>query len=257
MDTGKNAEPKPQIGQIVDSLNAQLPDIASDVIRRHLDPADPATRDFLLHPDAREQHQTRWHQWGIITHTRVFLRHFGTDIPGYLREWDLWDAVNDVLSETIDGVTRWDLLRIGILLHDIGKFGARFHGGTRFHFTGHEDVSGRIIREELQLEDYGLTVAQAEYAATVAEDHFVLGQMRRRARDLGGYNEGFAHSPEFRIIAGRIKHEHPADFVEIGVLFLGDSLAKADPQTGPPDAVSQYAINIEIAHSYLEVVLPG
>jgi hypothetical protein len=257
MEKGESAAPTPQISHIVDSLDAELPQIASDVIRRHLDVADPATQDFIDHPDDREQHQTRWHQWGIITHTRVFLRHFDTDIPEYLQAWGLWDTVDTVLSRTIDGVTRWDLLRVGILLHDIGKFGARFHGGTRFHFTGHEELSGQIIREELQLEDQGLTSAQAEYVATVAEDHFVLGQMRRKARATGGYDEDFARSPEFRAIAHHIKEQHPDDFVEVGVLFLGDSLAKADPETGPPDAVGQYDVNIQIARRYLEAVLVG
>jgi hypothetical protein len=257
MDGAKNAAETPQIEHIVDMLNAELPDLASQVIRRYLDDDDPATHDFLLHPDGREQHQTRWHQWGIITHTRVFLDHYDADIPGYLREWGLWGATSAVLDRTVDGASRWDLLRVGIVLHDIGKFGARFRGRTRFHFTGHEDLSGRIIRDELRLEDYGLTPAQAEYVATVAEDHFVLGQIRRKVRELGGYDENFAHSPELWAIADRIKRDHPDDFVEIGVLFLGDSLAKADPQTGPPDAVSQYDINIEIARAYLTRVLIG
>jgi hypothetical protein len=255
MDRGTNAAHTPEIAHIVERLDRELPAIASAVIRRHLDLADPATHDFLRRPDAREQHQTRWHQWGIITHTRVFLRHYREDIPRYLRDWELWEPVDAVLSRTVDGSSRWELLPIAILLHDIGKFGARFQGRSRFHFTGHEDLSGRIIREELSLEEYGLTPAQAEYVALVAEDHFVLGLMRRGARDLGGYTTAFATSPEFRAIALGIKREHPDDFVEIGVLFLGDSLAKADPSSGPPDAVSQYDVNIEVAHAYLQTVL--
>lgn len=255
MDGGKNAAETPQIDRIVEQIDRDLPEMAAAVIRRHLDPADPATSDFLHHPDGRDQHQTRWHQWGIITHTRVFLRHFEVDIPRYLREWGLWQPVDDVLGQKIDGVTRWELLPVAILLHDIGKFGARFRGRSRFHFTGHEELSGTIIRNEINLEDYGLTPSQAEYVAMVAEDHFVLGLMRRGARELGGYDASFARSPEFRTTARRIKRDHPDDYVEIGVLFLGDSLAKADPDTGPRDAVSQYDVNIDIAHAYLETVL--
>jgi hypothetical protein len=149
------------------------------------------------------------------------------------------------------------LIPAAILLHDIGKFGARFRGRTRFHFTGHESLSGEIIRNELNLEEYGLTPEQAEYVAHLAEDHFVLGLTRRGARELGGYDVTFARSPEFRTIALRIQRDHPDDFVEIGILFLGDSLAKADPSNGPPDAVGQYEVNIEVAHRYLETVLRG
>jgi hypothetical protein len=255
MDVPKSGGNTPQIQEIVARLNSQLPEIASGVIRRHLDMADPATLEFLERPDGRDQHQTRWHQWGIITHTRVFLRHFDSDIPRYLREWGLWDRVDEVLSGRIDGVQRWDLLRIGILLHDIGKFGARFRGRARFHFTDHENLSGQIIREELHLEQYGLTGDQAEYVALVAQDHFVLGLMRRSARDSGGYDTRFARSHAFHQLALDIKRKHPDDYVEIGVLFLGDSLAKADPFSGPPDAVSQYDVNIEIARAYLAAVL--
>lgn len=255
MDRGKSAAQTPQIDLVVERLNHDLPQIASAVIQQHLDPGDPATRDFRNHPDAREQHQTRWHQWGIITHTRVFLRHFEEDIPRYLHEWGLWTSVNERLSRPMDGLPRWDLIPAAILLHDIGKFGARFRGRSRFHFTGHESLSGEIIRNELNLEEYGLTPQQAEYVARLAEDHFVLGLMRRGARELGGYDAAFAGSPEFRTMALRIKRDHPDDFVEIGVLFLGDSLAKADPSTGPADAISQYDVNIGVARAYLETVL--
>jgi len=58
-----------------------------------------------------------------------------------------------------------------------------------------------------------------------------------------------------RVIARRIRDDHPLDYVEIGVLFLGDSLAKADPDTGPPDAIAQYYINIDVARAYLTEVL--
>jgi hypothetical protein len=141
------------------------------------------------------------------------------------------------------------------LLHDIGKFAARRKGRHRFHFTDHERLSGDIIRHELSLSDLGLSPAQIKYVALTAEDHFVLGVVRKRARELGRYDEAFARSEDFRRLCDEIRRAHPLDFVEIGVLFLGDSLAKVDPRSGPSQAISQYETNIVVAHGYLAGVL--
>ena len=45
------------------------------------------------------------------------------------------------------------------------------------------------------------------------------------------------------------------DKVEIGVLFLGDSLAKVHPTEGPDHALEQSPINVEVARAYLTLVL--
>jgi hypothetical protein len=237
------------------AVDRELPDMARSVIRSHLDLTEEANRSFLERPDDRTQHQTEWHQWGIITHTRRFLHDYDTLVPRYLAEWGLEEEVERVLSLPIDGAPRRDLLRVTILLHDIGKFAARTRGRDRFHFARHEELSGSVIRSELHLERFGLTPRQLEYVARTAEDHFVLGLIRKRAREEGGYDLGFVESPRFAELADRIKREHPDDFVEIGVLFLGDSLAKAEPPGGPRRALSQYDINIAVAHRYLGLVL--
>ncbi len=245
----------PDIAAISRAIDDELEGLAHGVIQRHLDLTDPANQRFLRQPDGREQHQARWHQWGIITHTRVFLHDFETEVPRYLRAWDLWDEVNALLQTTIDGTTRWELLRISILLHDIGKFATRTQGMHSFHFAHHEDMSGEIIRSELNLARFDLTPCQIEYIATTAQDHFVLALVRKRAREQGGYHNAYVRSPSFWEVCQSIRRMHPQDFVEIGLLFLGDSLAKANPSEGPPDALSQYEINIVVARRYLEVVL--
>jgi hypothetical protein len=237
------------------AIQNEITNMARDVIRSYQDLGDRANQSFLEEPDAREQHQTRWHQWGIISHTQVFLRYFDVQVPRYLKEWSLEKQVDTALRETIDGVSKRDLLRIAILLHDIGKFATRTQGKYRFHFQHHESASGQIIREQLNLERFGLTQAQIEYVALTAEDHFVLALLRKRAREQGGYDVPYIHSRQFSDHCQEIKQAHLDDFVEIGVLFLGDSLAKANPGEGPEDALSQYDLNILVARRYLEVVL--
>jgi hypothetical protein len=239
----------------IQAIDDQLEDIARGVIRRHLDLTNPENASFLATPDSREQHQTQWHQWGILTHTRTFLRHYDEDIPRCLREWGLYAKVDEVLSRCIDGARRWDLLRAAILLHDIGKFSARTRGRARFHFSHHEEQSGDIILAELDLPSLGFTESQTEYIAKTARDHFVLGILRKASRERGEYDEGFVRSPHFRTLSLEIKAAHTDDYVEIGVLFLGDSLAKVDPVSGPERAVSQYDVNVAVAREYLRIVL--
>jgi hypothetical protein len=159
------------------------------------------------------------------------------------------------LAEKVDGATKGSLLEIAILLHDIGKYAARRLGRHRFHFTHHEILSGKIIREELQLESRGLSSAQIDYIALTAQDHFVLGLVRRRAREEGAYDEAYASSRSFAELVTQIVADHPQDYLEIGVLFLGDSLAKANPGEGPERALSQYDLNIDVARRYLQLAL--
>jgi hypothetical protein len=237
------------------AIDDALPQFARDVIRRHLDLNDEVNRDFLAHPDDREQHKMLWHQWGILTHTRAFLHSFDSTVRELLSEWGVWPLVDERLSATVDGVTRWELLKVSILLHDIGKYAARRQGRKGFHFGGHEAWSGEIIRHELALARFGFTPDQVEYVARTAEDHFVLGLLRRHARDRGRFDLDFPLSPEFRKLALEIRVQHPDDFLEIGVLFLGDSLSKAEPGSGLDLALQQNPINLAVAKAYLHIVI--
>jgi exopolyphosphatase/pppGpp-phosphohydrolase len=249
------SEPVSELRRRTQAMDDRLEEMARAVIRAHLDLSSPENASFLASPDAREQHQTQWHQWGILTHTRRFLRHYDEDIPRYLREWGMFQQVDDILRRCIDGASRWELLRAAILLHDIGKFSARTVGRKRFHFAHHEEQSGDIIRDELDLPGFGFTPAQIAYIACTAQDHFVLGLLRKAARERGEYDQTFPATGIFHSLSLRIKAEHPDDYVEIGVLFLGDSLAKVDPASGPERAVSQYDVNIAVAREYLRIVL--
>jgi hypothetical protein len=239
----------------IQAIDLALETMAREVIRAHLDPSRVENERFLAHPDDRRQHQMEWHQWGILTHTREFLRHYEVTIPALLAEWSMDRRVAEILSTLIDGVPRGELLKVSILLHDIGKFAARTESRTGFHFARHERLSGTIVRDELSLERFGLTRSQIDYVAMTAEDHFVLGLARKWARDRHLYDEHFPYTEQFHALALDISADHPNDAAEIGILFLGDSLAKVDPHNGPPRAVSQYGINIDVAREYLRVVL--
>ena len=129
-------------------------------------------------------------------------------------------------------------------------------------------------------QEFGLTDAQIEYIACCAELHYELGIVREMAKksDLG-YTLAFAHSTAFHEHAEQLMVRYPDFQLEVGVLFLADSLAKTDTRIesgsdeqigdqGPVitellkkrnlnpkliNAVKQLPINRTVAETYLKI----
>lgn len=229
--------------EIIQSITTKLPGLASDLVRKYQDMSLPANQTFAEHPDDPLQHETHWHEFGIITHSKRFLEALETIVPRYLTEWGLKDPADRILNEKIDGYTKWQLLQVTALLHDIGKFTARTARG----FRDHEIHSGKLLRDDLYdfLLQQGLTPRQIEYIATCAETHFELGKVRRKVR--GHYTLQFTASEEFKRLARTIISEHPSVALEIGLIFVADSEGK----TTAPNA--QLPVNVAAARAYLEI----
>lgn len=221
-----------------DALFSNLDAIARALMKVHVDHSDPRNAAFLADPDAPLEHAPQWHQWGIVTHTRKFGVFHDEKVPAILADWELQGQVDAAMGATIDGETKADLLRAAIALHDLGKFTHRrfevstFDGSVHASFADHEARSGEHIRDaEFQADlkrDYGLTDAQIEYIAKCAELHFVLAILRDKAKLQGIYNMAFARSDDFPILAREVMSRHPGYELEMGLLFVGDSLAKTE-----------------------------
>lgn len=148
----------------------------------------------------------------------------------------------------------------------------------------HEAASGRIIRSQefsgMLKQNYGLTDAQIEYIARCAELHYELGIVRDEAKKSDfGYTLAFAKSDVFRDQAKQLMAQHPGFQLEVGMLFVGDSLAKTDIRIGGNTdeqielqdasiqdalkkrglnpklikAVKQLPVNIAVAEAYFKV----
>jgi len=218
-------------------LFARLPEIAKGMMATHVDRADPRNRAFLDNPDSPAEHAPKWHQWGVITHTKMFGLAHDKDVQRYLQNWGVKDRVDRHLDQEIDGQPKRDLLRAGIALHDLGKFTHRTFeekpdGSYSTDFADHEAKSGELIRgpefADSLKRDYDLTDNQVEYIAKAAELHFQLGILRSKAKQLGNYNMAFARSPQFPELAREQMRAHPDMALEMGLLFLGDSMAKTN-----------------------------
>lgn len=229
---------QPETREITASLWEKLPTIAKDLIQKSQDLSDERNKNFFENPDDFLEHEPNWHQWGVITHTKMFEKFYREKIPQYLEQWGVSDKAQQQISEQIDGISKDQLLNMAVPFHDLGKFTERRlkreeDGSISASFKKHEAASGKIIRTPefsgMLKQEYGLTDAQIEYIARCAELHYELGIVRDEAKksDLG-YTLAFAKSDAFRDRAKQLMAQHPDFQLEVGMLFLADSLAKTD-----------------------------
>lgn len=219
------------------ALFSRLPEFASSMMAKHVDASNPRNTAYIDNPDSPAEHSPNWHQWGVITHTKMFGLAHDKDVNRLLQKWGLKRQVDQHLSQEIDGQPKRDLLRAAVALHDLGKFTHRTFedesdGTYKATFTDHEAKSGELIREPGFVDglkrDYNLTDNQIEYIAKAAELHFQLGILRSKAKQLGNYNMEFPRSPEFPALAREQMQQHPDMALEMGLLFMGDSMAKTN-----------------------------
>lgn len=280
-----------RVDEIIDFLLYALPDLARFLIQDSRDISEKINKKFFDNPDDPLEHEPKWHQWGIITHTRMFDIFHKNEVAKYLDDWGVMDFVMDKMSQKIDGMEKYSLLNISIPLHDLGKFVVRKtkmedSGSISYSFKGHEIASGKLIRENDVLSvilrhGCGLTDAQMEYIARCAELHYVLGIMRDRAKKLKvGYSFEFARNSILFEWTMEIIKNYPDFAIEIGILFLADCLAKTGihikADNGAEieaqdlliremiwerelderlvDAVKQFPISLEVVKIYLQTL---
>lgn len=230
------AEKEPiNLERIITILREELPAVASELIATSKNIDDPRQQDFKNDPDNPAYHALRWHQYGILTHSDKFRSLIEIDAPDLVEEWGIAEEVKLASSERIDGTTKHDLLQVASLIHDLGKFTSRVfqkqEDGTELaRFIDHEKHSGEIIRSTFKnnLEKLGLSEAQIEYIAKCAEHHFDLGKVRRIADASGGYTLEFARSDAFREVSQGIIDTNPEFALEVGLMFIADSLSKTE-----------------------------
>jgi hypothetical protein len=224
--------------EIVESLFDKLPEMAKHLIRNNLNSREELNREYFKNPDDPLQHRPEYHQWGVITHTKMFDTYNQEEVPGYLQQWGVDEAVSVHMSESIDGRSKKELLEIAIPLHDLGKFSDRRivrkpNKPMHFIHAGHEKTSGGIIRSEgfsqILKRDYQLTDAQIEYVARCAELHYELAKVRDSAKNRpDGYSMAFVQTDDFKQASEKVMAGQPGFEPEMGLLYLGDSLAKTE-----------------------------
>lgn len=269
---------------IINELLRLLPIIARDVMEKI-----PENSNFSKNPDDPKEHAERWHQFGIISHTQAFIQAYKDEVHHYFKKWNLELKINAKLHEKIDNITKRELLGISGVLHDIGKFARTFKmydSKLEPTYFQHEIKSEILIKQNkviynLLKETHNLTENQVDFIARCAGLHFELGKTRNAIKESSlGFTIAFANSQECEKVFKEIATEYPLFKIEIGVLFLCDSLAKTDVRIDAKTdeeieqksekinliiekrnlnpklkvAIQQLPVNIELVRKYLESV---
>jgi hypothetical protein len=269
---------------IIKELLRLLPIIARDVMEKI-----PENSNFSKNPDDPKEHAERWHQFGIISHTQAFIRAYKDEAHHYFKKWNLELKINAKLYEKIDGITKRELLGISGILHDIGKFARTFKmydSKLESTYFQHEAKSEILIKKNKMIysllnETHKLTENHIDFIARCAGLHFELGKTRNAIKESSlGFTIAFANSRECEKVFKEIATEHPLFKIEIGLLFLYDSLAKTDVRIEVKTdeeieqksteidliiakrnlnpklkaAIQQLPVNIELVKKYLESV---
>lgn len=221
------------INQIIEFLPDKLTDIAKDIIDIR-----PENENFIKNPDDPREHVPNWHQFGIITHTKIVLESYINNVNELCEKWSVKYKINKKLQSEIDGVTKSNLIKIGIILHDIGKFARNIEikdGTIKHNFYEHESISEQLIISEstylnnILKNELELSGSQIKYIGRMAGLHFELGKSRDAARkSQHGYTIKFSKSKECEDALLYIASIYPDYKEEIGLLFLCDSLGKTD-----------------------------
>lgn len=245
-------------GEITQVMLEKLPQIARQVMKQNKNGEHGIGKDFYDNPDSVDLHEPNWHQWGVITHTKKVVEAYtGPEVRKYLEEWGIKREVDKSLSEEVDGIPKAELVKLGLALHDVGKF----IGGTtidpqtgkeKITYQNHETASGEIINnglvKKILEEEFGFTEKQIVYIGKCAELHFKLGDLRDSAKNSHAkYSMRYTETPEFTEQVKAYQRAYPEYATEIGLMFLCDSLGKTELRiNGDSDEkIEQERANVE------------
>lgn len=250
----------------IKKILSALPAEASRLVRKHQDMSLEVNRSFAKYPDDPAMHQPQWHQFGIITHSKRFQVCLEREVPTYLSKWGVQKAVEEYFQQEIDGWSRWQLLQIVAIVHDIGKFTARQvwekpDGSIGCKFSGHESHSGTLLRGESRslLGNAGFTANQITYIAMCAQRHFDLGIVREAAKP--NFTIRFVGTGAFSSAVQKILYAHGDIALEIFLCFLADNVSKTEVYaTAETDAAIVFQderLKKELEHKRLSSELLG
>ena len=229
-------------------VSKKLPEIAQRLVKQHLDQHDPWNVAFSSDLDNPKHHKPEWHQWGILTHTAQFLKAYRAECKDLFHTWNMLEKIETYLSDSIGGIPKSELIEIGILFHDLGKFTKRhlsinqtqrYPETPDFSFGLHEAESERLLHEpeiySWLSEELGLSSTQTFYIGRVGALHYELAKIRDRTKYIPGFEYSFAYldSDAYSKDSLYTWRQHPHFGVEMGVLYLGDTLAKTEFRLSP------------------------
>ena len=73
---------------------------------------------FINDPDFLEERLKKWHQFGVLSHTKKVRQVFLSELDNFLKQWDIFEEIQKNLNEEIDGTKKQKLFEMSSPLHD-------------------------------------------------------------------------------------------------------------------------------------------
>ena len=258
-----------------DILESELPEIIMEIARKH------NIREFIDNPDLAEKRLEKWHQFGLLAHTKKVREAFLNESNSLMKKWSLYEKIEKLLSEKIEGSKKKVLLELSVPLHDLGKIVCFNNLKTN---REHEIASRHLVYESFlhkKLLSLGLSENQIGYIARCIETHDIIGkELRDLLKHENNLSLNFILNSDITAKCKAIAAKYESIKTEIGLYFLCDSLGKTDiridantdeeilmQETAILDilkkrgllselknAIMQLPVNIKLAESYLKHV---
>jgi hypothetical protein len=237
---------------IAEQLENNLPEIIKNIAKQY------KIESYIQNPDFKEPRLSKWHQFGLITHSKNVRKIFLTELPIILQKLNLTQKINQQLNKKIDNLTKYQLLEISIPLHDLGKITGLKDTQTD---RNHELASSSLIEQPYlnQLLSNNLTSNQINYIKKCIKHHGTLG---REIRDIlvpqNKFNLDYLNTEEFKQLCNKVAERHKDIKLELGIYFLCDTLGKTNIkiQTNTEQEIGQILqqknLPIELKHAIMQ-----
>lgn len=196
---------------------------------------------YIQNPDYLEDRLLKWHQFGIVTHSKMVRKAFLEESRDYLKAWGVYDKILNHLSIPISSIEKKLLFEISIPLHDLGKV---IVSNSKEKNRSHEVYSANLLHEHFSdyLKGLGLLDPHLNYISECIKTHAVLGkEVRDKLNDDNLFNLDLKNNCvlPFQDLANKYKNVQ----LELGLFFLCDCLGKTDIRV-PKDTSDQEIYNL-------------
>jgi len=232
-----------KINKIAYKLELELPEIIKKIVLKY------GISPYLDNPNFLEERNNMWHQFGLLTHTKMVRRVFLSELNPLLKKWGLYENIEKILSERVDSVPKKSLLEISFPLHDLGKIICFYNKKEN---RNHALLSQKLLSEKIlkeKLTSFGLSKEHVDYIGKCIQTHSLLSQeIREKIQENDYFNLSSIPKTELDYICEDLANKNQEIKVETGVFFLCDSLAKTDVRVSKD-------YKGEVSEHYIEQVL--
>ncbi len=209
--------------KVAEILEEELPTIIKKISEEH------GIKPYIENPDFLEERLEKWHQFGLLTHTKKVRKAFLCDLEPLLKNWGIYEKIRIPLEEKIENIKKKDLFEMSIPLHDLGKIISYLDKRKN---RNHEALSRDLIYEDFlknKLKSFGLCRNHLNQIANYILFHDVIGkEIRDELNREGKLSLEYISRGYVNDLCEKVSARYANIKSELGIFFLCDSLGKTD-----------------------------